>query len=1039
MILDENQNTSSLIVNEVSKAPLKSPDQSNFIGHGRGVSIAIFIKKNAFDIDRLLSAFFHTNTYSPIEFIIISYIYNSSITETIAKYANKAFIRFIKVNKNKALIGSITLAAKKARYSYLVFISSELNYNYDALPEVLQEFHDSGATALKIRFSYFYSPIDVYRKPVDAILSKDIAISNKNRNLCLEYLIRCFEKDTINNIIILSLKDNLEALTLNSLTAENQKEWDQEIWQKIRSYDAKKHKKSSLHNINHIKRYLYNYGFTNRAVADLKRWYEQDAKPKQKSQAAWELALWHANQYNKKNALQCLELLPEAVRDNKDVSFLRMAAIIEAECYDVLGDIKKGKKTIAMAVSTSSHPELFLAAANLESKVKNRIKWINKVFTLYNLFEIAFKPSKEKRPFDCLVSKKNLNNSSAAIKAQPLVTVIVPAYNAEEGIRTALESIIAQTWTNLEVLVVDDCSIDDTAKIVGSYVKVDSRIHLIKAETNMGPYVARNLGLKQATGQFVTCHDADDWSHPQKIEKQALHLIQNASVIGNTSQLARALPDLKFYRRGNRGHYIQFNMSSLMFRRKPVMEELGYWDCVRFAADSELFKRFKLVFGEKALVHLPTGPLSFPRQSADSLTGSKFFGYHGYMIGARQEYNEAHSFFSSISDSLRYDFPQKSRPFPVPEPMWPLREQKQNGRRHFDIIQVSDYRFPGGTTGSNIEEIKSQKQLGLRTGLIQMPNYYLGARSPEVNPKIRELLEGDKIQMIVYGENVSCDLLILRHPVILQELQELLPNVQAGDLRIIVNQSPKRDYGPKSELVYDIRKCEKHFIQYFGKSGIWYPIGPLIREALVNYHANDLAHISLAGEDWSNIINLEEWRRPAYRPRIRKPKIGRHARDQYVKWPSDSSELLSVYPDSNKYEVCLLGGASVPQKILGYLPENWRIYEFGELHPKEFLSQLDVFVYYTHPDWVESFGRVIIEAMAVGVPVILSYHYQVLFRDAAIYAEPHEVKEKINWIISDYNRYNKQVQRAYCYLKKNFSYQAHAARLEKILNNSDAP
>src|SRR5690625_5707723 len=102
-------------------------------------------------------------------------------------------------------------------------------------------------------------------------------------------------------------------------------------------------------------------------------------------------------------------------------------------------------------------------------------------------------------------------------------------------------------------------------------MKKDSRIKLFSTERNSGPYVARNIGLTHATGEFVTVNDADDWSHAEKLEKQVNHLIDNPDVIANTSEHARLTEDLTLYRRGTPGRYIFPNMSSIMFRRKPVV------------------------------------------------------------------------------------------------------------------------------------------------------------------------------------------------------------------------------------------------------------------------------------------------------------------------------------------------------------------------------------------------------------------------------------------------------------------------------------
>ncbi len=90
-----------------------------------------------------------------------------------------------------------------------------------------------------------------------------------------------------------------------------------------------------------------------------------------------------------------------------------------------------------------------------------------------------------------------------------LVSIIVPAYNAEKYIEKCLESILEQTYGNTEIIVVDDGSIDGTYDIIISFLKRDSRIQVIKKE-NGGVSSARNLGLKKANGKYISFLDADD-------------------------------------------------------------------------------------------------------------------------------------------------------------------------------------------------------------------------------------------------------------------------------------------------------------------------------------------------------------------------------------------------------------------------------------------------------------------------------------------------------------------------------------------------
>src|SRR5699024_1453481 len=121
--------------------------------------------------------------------------------------------------------------------------------------------------------------------------------------------------------------------------------------------------------------------------------------------------------------------------------------------------------------------------------------------------------------------------------------------------------------------------------------------------------------------------------------------------------------------------------------------------------------------------------------------------------------------------------------------------------------------------------------------------------------------------------------------------------------------------------------------------------------------------------------------------------------------------------------------ADAPKKVMGELPSNWVVHPFGDMEPRAFLKELDFFVYYTHPDWVEAFGRVIFEAMATGVPVIIPPIYKELFGDAAIYAEPEDVQGVIEHLAQDPELYDTHVQQAWDYVENNFGYTKHASRL----------
>jgi glycosyltransferase involved in cell wall biosynthesis len=106
---------------------------------------------------------------------------------------------------------------------------------------------------------------------------------------------------------------------------------------------------------------------------------------------------------------------------------------------------------------------------------------------------------------------------------EKLVSIIIPVYNAEKYIAACIDSVLAQTWQNIEVIVVDDGSTDNSLKIIEQYVSKGVKILLQK---NSGASTARNKGLDESTGDFIQFLDADDLLSPDKIEAQTRLLIK---------------------------------------------------------------------------------------------------------------------------------------------------------------------------------------------------------------------------------------------------------------------------------------------------------------------------------------------------------------------------------------------------------------------------------------------------------------------------------------------------------------------------------
>lgn len=207
----------------------------------------------------------------------------------------------------------------------------------------------------------------------------------------------------------------------------------------------------------------------------------------------------------------------------------------------------------------------------------------------------------------------------------PLVSVLMTAFQSGQRIGFAISSLLEQTYRDIEVIVVDDASSDDTGDVVRALAARDPRVIYIRLPCNVGTFVAKSIGLRHSSGEFVTCHDSDDWSHPMRIERQVRPLLENRRLVFTTSLWVRIQDDGTYYARPVHP-LMRLNPASPMFRKNRVLEHAGGWDAVRTGADSEFAARLKLVFGHRAM-HRVAQPLTLGAHRPDSLMTATDTGY----------------------------------------------------------------------------------------------------------------------------------------------------------------------------------------------------------------------------------------------------------------------------------------------------------------------------------------------------------------------------------------------------------------------------
>ncbi len=291
---------------------------------------------------------------------------------------------------------------------------------------------------------------------------------------------------------------------------------------------------------------------------------------------------------------------------------------------------------------------------------------------------------------------------TAAAASGPLISVVVPLYNAELTIATALRSLFAQQEVRLEIIVVDDASQDGSVGVVEA-LQQEAPEHVqllvVRHFHNQGAYAARNTGMAAASGEFLTTHDSDDWSHPQKLQHQVQALIAQPEAAACLSHWVRVTPALHFHRwRLDEYGWVYPNMSSLMLRR-TTFDALGYWDLVSVNADTEWRLRIEAAYGaHRVLEVLPGVPLSFGLADEGSLSQHTNSHLVSQFAGTRFQYVQmARAWHSAAEEATQLYMPRvpEQRLFSAPLAM--LRDDVPgNGYpTDFERVCVSTLFDPG--------------------------------------------------------------------------------------------------------------------------------------------------------------------------------------------------------------------------------------------------------------------------------------------------------------------------------------------------------
>lgn len=660
---------------------------------------------------------------------------------------------------------------------------------------------------------------------------------------------------------------------------------------------------------------------------------------------------------------------------------------------------------------------------------------LNRPFHQAGLEPVFLRPGTED-PFDRLAARAQ-PLTAGPVEGEPLVSVVVPVYNPGDSLRTAVGSLLAQTWSNLEIVLCDDASTRGT-ELFDALTAADPRVRVVHAPRNAGAYAARNLGIGHARGDFVTFNDADDWSHPRRIERQLNVLLEDPRAKASLSWSVRLTGDLRLTVMGRPPRRI--NLSSVMMRRSDILTHLGGFDAVRKGADSEFVGRVAAVFGADSLRELEE-PLALVQLTAGSLSRDdyRFLRTHPARLQYMATFRHWHSTLSANPDAA-YLPPGVRAPFPAPAYLTGRAALRHN----VDVLVLANLSVEAPTVIDLAAEVRALTRMGLRVGLLEyLGPFDLTASVHRPTGDIAQLIHDGDVVRVLAGEQVHTRLALVRDPAAVQAMPaDVLDAVHAERVALVA------DYSPAGGTRYQPALIATMLRERSNGDPLWLPATDKIARKIAR--TVDAATVvkpaplgcvravrigpvpALVRTDRSAVRGAEERGASDEGPLGLRTGVSLGSIQRMR--PKDLAELMAGLVPAEPFEVLTWGPT---RQILTSAPRSVTHLDPGETSVADFAAQVDVMIVARAAGRGAHLNPVAVTAMARGCVVLLEPAYRRHFGGAALYLDGKSATDWLQELASSPDLIDRQAARGAAFVREKLSATAVEAHVTRLLRHNE--